>query len=306
MPSAGRPDSWTFLPPSPGLRSRAGAASTGNEDVLSEFVPETTPQVITAPAASMRIPHSTVDRHTATRIPMGSHTSERRPLKLVASLATRVRGPRARSTEPIRLPSWMGRRVRDLRQLTRSSVFTSFAGGIATGALVMWFVGAQPPLPVVPSTTQTVRPSTTQAVRPEPTPIPPDVPASAQEEQPAAESLRASAASRPSAFASTTRRPVGTSGRRVASSPSAPRRSAAGAAPPSYQGSLAFRSAPQGARVFVNGAFVGATPLVLENLPVGSRAVRIEADGYQRWSSSTQVVANRQTSVSATLGRAGP
>ena len=67
-----------------------------------------------------------------------------------------------------------------------------------------------------------------------------------------------------------------------------------------------LRSAPEGARVFVNGALVGSTPLILENLPVGSRAVRIEADGYQHWSTSTQVVANQETHLSATLARAVP
>jgi hypothetical protein len=51
---------------------------------------------------------------------------------------------------------------------------------------------------------------------------------------------------------------------------------------------------------------VGSTPLVLDNLPVGSRAVRIEADGYQRWSASTRVVANQQTRLSAILARAKP
>ena len=65
-----------------------------------------------------------------------------------------------------------------------------------------------------------------------------------------------------------------------------------------------MRSAPEGARVFVNGALVGSTPLKLENLPVGSRAVRIEADGYQHWSASTQVVANKETHLSATLAPA--
>ena len=74
----------------------------------------------------------------------------------------------------------------------------------------------------------------------------------------------------------------------------------------SYRGSLAIRSAPQGARVFVNGALVGSTPLVLDNLPVGSRAVRIEADGYEGWSASTRIVANQQTRLSATLARAKP
>ena len=118
----------------------------------------------------------------------------------------------------------------------------------------------------------------------------------------------------PSSIGNSPAREVGTSGRTNsestktvirsrASAPPATSRSGAAAGPGSYKGSLAFRSAPQGARVFVNGAFVGSTPLVLENLPVGSRAVRIEADGYQRWSTSTQVVANQQTRVSATLGR---
>jgi PEGA domain len=54
----------------------------------------------------------------------------------------------------------------------------------------------------------------------------------------------------------------------------------------------------------VNGALVGSTPLELDNLPVGSRAVRIEADGYQRWSASARIVANQQTRLTATLARA--
>jgi hypothetical protein len=118
----------------------------------------------------------------------------------------------------------------------------------------------------------------------------------------------------PSPFVSPHTRQIGTSGRSAAAPPKPVTRARVTPAPPatprnaaaprgSYRGSLAFRSAPQGARVFINGAFVGSTPLVLENLPVGSRAVRIEADGYQRWSASTQVVANQQTRVSATLGR---
>ena len=74
----------------------------------------------------------------------------------------------------------------------------------------------------------------------------------------------------------------------------------------SYRGSLAVGSAPQGARVFVNGALVGSTPLQLDNLSVGSRAVRIEADGYERWSASTRIVANQQTRLSATLAHAKP
>ena len=58
--------------------------------------------------------------------------------------------------------------------------------------------------------------------------------------------------------------------------------------------------------MFVNGALVGSTPLVLDNLAVGSRAIRIEADGYKGWSAATRIVANQQTRLSATLARATP
>jgi hypothetical protein len=166
----------------------------------------------------------------------------------------------------------------------------------------VWFVGAQPSTSVVPPTTQAL-------VRQATLPVPAVRTAAANVEL-AAEPVRPSS-TLPSSSVSITAQPVGTSGRsRVDSAPVRPRKAAA--APrasytrASYKGSLAFQSAPQGARVFVNGAFVGSTPLILQNLPVGSRAVRMEADGYQRWSASTRVVANQQTRVSATLGRASP
>jgi len=206
-----------------------------------------------------------------------------------------------------------------VRRLATTPALTSFVVGTVAGVLIMWFAGAHRPLVVVPSTAQ--------AAIVQPPLAPPDVPAPVV--QPAAEGNRSTSASRASSIVSTTARQVGTSGRGtrapgtvtpsrvapvrpaatrspVAPVPPATPRNTAGVARGSYRGSLAFRSAPQGARVFVNGSFVGSTPLVLENLPVGSRAVRIEADGYQRWSASTQVVANQQTRVSATLGRAAP
>jgi hypothetical protein len=318
MPFVRRPDNtWVYLSGS-GLRNEAGTAARGNDDSLSAFASETTPQVIAASDASIvarvrthddaasakRIQNSTADLRTATHLPRRSSPSGRRALTLLASLAARIRRRLARSTTVIRIPLWM-RRARDLRRFAASTTLPSFAGGAASGVLVMWLVSAQPPLPVVRSTTHAATPETTR---------PPDLPASPPNVQLAAEGIRASSTSPPSSIVSATLRPVGTSGRStgelnrtvrpsgVASSPSARIRKAA--APPRYRGSLAFRSAPQGAQVFVNGAFVGSTPLVLENLPVGSRAVRMEADGYQRWSASTQVVANQQTRVSATLGRA--
>jgi hypothetical protein len=68
-----------------------------------------------------------------------------------------------------------------------------------------------------------------------------------------------------------------------------------------YRGSLAVSSSPGGAQVFINGVSVGATPLLLEDLPVGSRAVRVELEGHERWSSDVRVVANERTGVMAEL-----
>jgi hypothetical protein len=71
----------------------------------------------------------------------------------------------------------------------------------------------------------------------------------------------------------------------------------------SFRGTLAVSSWPPGARVFINGTAVGTTPVVLPAVPVGSRVVRLEADGYQLWSSAVRVIANQQTRVTATLHR---
>lgn len=53
----------------------------------------------------------------------------------------------------------------------------------------------------------------------------------------------------------------------------------------------------------MNGQHVGVTPLVLEDLPVGSRAVRLTLAGYETWSQSVQVVANRRTTIAAALNQ---
>ena len=68
-----------------------------------------------------------------------------------------------------------------------------------------------------------------------------------------------------------------------------------------FYGSLAIDSIPAGARVFINSEPVGVTPLVLAEIPVGSRAVRLEADDHAAWSSTIRVVAGEQAHLSATL-----
>jgi hypothetical protein len=48
---------------------------------------------------------------------------------------------------------------------------------------------------------------------------------------------------------------------------------------------------------------MGTTPLLLQAMPVGSRAIRVEAAGYDDWSASVQVSANQRTRVVAALSR---
>jgi PEGA domain-containing protein len=68
-----------------------------------------------------------------------------------------------------------------------------------------------------------------------------------------------------------------------------------------FIGGVEITSTPEGARVFVNGRLEGITPLVIDGLPIGTRAVRVEAQGYDVWSSSLRVVANERTAVRVTL-----
>ena len=106
--------------------------------------------------------------------------------------------------------------------------------------------------------------------------------------------------------------------RRITLSPSRPARSIdvalrrlqpapapAKAAPPPatgpYEGALLVESRPTGARVYVDGRLVGTTPMSVASIRVGSHVVRLELDGYRRWSDSVRVVAGERTRVAASL-----
>jgi PEGA domain len=71
--------------------------------------------------------------------------------------------------------------------------------------------------------------------------------------------------------------------------------------PAQYVGALTVDSAPAGSSVFVDRQLVGNTPLELTRLRAGSHVVRIERDGYDRWTTAVQVAADKQTRVSARL-----
>ena len=68
-----------------------------------------------------------------------------------------------------------------------------------------------------------------------------------------------------------------------------------------FYGSLVIDSMPINARAFVNDEPVGITPLVLTDVPVGSRAIRLEAENHASWSSSVRVIADRRIHVNVTL-----
>lgn len=73
--------------------------------------------------------------------------------------------------------------------------------------------------------------------------------------------------------------------------------------PRQLAGALMVDSRPSGASVFVDDRLVGTTPLLLDPLDVGEHRVRIEGDGYRRWTSSVRIVAGERQRVAASLER---
>jgi hypothetical protein len=70
-----------------------------------------------------------------------------------------------------------------------------------------------------------------------------------------------------------------------------------------FVGVLQVESVPPGAAVFIDQQPVGETPLQMTRLRAGSHVIRIEHDGYARWTTGVTVPADKQTRVSATLQR---
>lgn len=64
---------------------------------------------------------------------------------------------------------------------------------------------------------------------------------------------------------------------------------------------LIIESLPAGAQVFMDGRPVGTTPLTLDAIPTGSHALRLELDGYRRWTASVRVAAGQRNRVTASL-----
>jgi hypothetical protein len=68
-------------------------------------------------------------------------------------------------------------------------------------------------------------------------------------------------------------------------------------------GALTVDSRPAGASVFLDGQPVGITPLSLPQVAEGEHAIRLERDGYRRWSSSIRVARGQRQRVTASLER---
>jgi hypothetical protein len=68
-------------------------------------------------------------------------------------------------------------------------------------------------------------------------------------------------------------------------------------------GSLGIASLPPGATVYIDGKEVGTTPLRVPAIDAGSHVVRLERDGYGRWTSAVRIVAGEQMRVTASLER---
>jgi hypothetical protein len=232
--------------------------------------------------------------------PAVAETQREDPLPREAQLAPQHLIPASDTARPIEVAP----RVSESRKVPQVGINVSpigFIFGAAVGAFGMWMFSVSPRLPVVTAIAHTA-PSTTVSAAPGP--------ASAgitSGEMPVTPEPRAPVSAEPTPVdvnddvdredVTAAVPPVPDLGREASAdeTPSRP-----------FTGSLVLNSDPQGAHAFVNGKPVGSTPVILSGLPVGSRVVRIEAEGYQAWSAAIRVVADAQTRVSATLSREQP
>ena len=71
--------------------------------------------------------------------------------------------------------------------------------------------------------------------------------------------------------------------------------------PVTAKGKLSVSSVPPGANVFLDNNFMGISPLTSQDVSAGSHIVTIKLDGYTEYSSTTQVNAGAESTVSASL-----
>ena len=79
------------------------------------------------------------------------------------------------------------------------------------------------------------------------------------------------------------------------------RREAAAPQRETMMGTLTIASSPKGATVTIDGIPRGVAPLSVSKLRAGNRMVRLELNGYQRWSWAVYVTPSRQTRLNVSL-----
>ena len=66
-------------------------------------------------------------------------------------------------------------------------------------------------------------------------------------------------------------------------------------------GSISVNSNPQGARVYLDNAYKGNTPLNIRNVPIGRHNIRVMLSGYEEWITDITVTPSKVERVSANL-----
>jgi hypothetical protein len=70
-----------------------------------------------------------------------------------------------------------------------------------------------------------------------------------------------------------------------------------------YTGAVYVDSRPRGARVSIDGRFVGVTPVRVPDIRIGTHVVRLELPDYRIWSSTATVTAGQEQRVTGSLER---
>ena len=70
-----------------------------------------------------------------------------------------------------------------------------------------------------------------------------------------------------------------------------------------YTGSIYVDSRPRGARVLVDGKFIGTTPVRIPDMAVGSHVVRLQLADHRDWTTSTRVISGEESRVTGSLER---
>ena len=90
---------------------------------------------------------------------------------------------------------------------------------------------------------------------------------------------------------------------------SPPRPAARAAVPPpasqrqTYTGTIYVDSRPRGARVLIDGKFMGTTPVRIPDIGIGSHVVRLQLAEHGDWTNSSRVASGLEVRVTGSLER---